>query len=410
MTRQPHVKDTGVIKKTILQKGQGRLRKLAKLQYIYEKKSRYFAQVAETAKMMAGRELEELGAKDISYEFRGIWFTAAKPDFYKITYQARLLSRILIPLVTFPCKDKDVLYREARKISWEELMTPKQTFSIVANVSESSITHSNFAGLRVKDAIADYFRDRTNRRPSVDTKDPYIVVNLYLHRDVATLSLDASMGPLHKRGYREASVSAPMQETVAAAIIRKSEWDGTVPLYDPMCGSGTLLAEALMKYCRIPAQVFRTRFGFEALPDFDPRLWEEIKQAADKNIRPLPQGLIAGSDISEHSVTAAKTNLMGLHHGADVTVSQIDFREIPGIEDSLIVTNPPYGIRMGKDRDLKSFYQDLGRFLRERCARSTALVYFGDPKYIKHVPLAPSWKEPLTIGGLDGKLVKYQLF
>ncbi|MDT8377272.1 MAG: THUMP domain-containing protein [Desulfotignum sp.] len=399
-----------MIKKTILQKGQGKTRKLAKLHYIYEKESRYFAQMSETAKIMAGEELMELGAKNLSYEFRGIWFTASKPDFYRITYQSRLLSRILIPLVTFVCKDKDTLYREARKIRWEELMTPKHTFAIVANVSESSITHSNFAGLRVKDAIADYFRDRTNRRPNVDAKNPGILINIHIHRDMATLSLDASIGPLHKRGYREASVSAPMQETVAAAIIRKSGWDGTIPLYDPMCGSGTLLAEALMVYCRIPAQVFRTRFGFERLPDFDPQLWEEIKQAADQNIRPLPQGLIAGSDMSEQAVTATRTNLMGLHHGADVTVTQTDFREIPGIENCLIVTNPPYGIRMGKDRDMKTFYQDLGMFLRERCRRSTALVYFGDPKYIKHVPLAPSWKEPLTIGGLDGKLVKYQLF
>ena len=410
MIPQPHVKDTGVTRKAILQKGQGKIRKLAKLNYIYEKESRYFAQVSETAKLMAGEELTELGAKNLSLEFRGIWFTASKPDFYRITYQSRLLSRILIPLITFACPDKDTLYKEARKIRWEEVMSVKHTFSITANVSESSITHSNFAGLRVKDAIADYFRDRTNRRPNVDPKNPGIIINVHIHRDTATVSLDASLGPLHKRGYREASVSAPMQETVAAAIIRRSGWDGTVPLYDPMCGSGTLLAEALMMYCRIPAQVFRTRFGFERLPDFDSRLWEGIRQAAEQNIRPLPPGLIAGSDMSEQAVTAAKTNLMGLHHGADVTVTQSDFREIPGIEDSLIVTNPPYGIRMGKDRDMKQFYQNLGMFLRERCRRSSALVYFGDPRYIKHVPLAPSWKEPLTIGGLDGKLVKYQLF
>ncbi len=292
----------------------------------------------------------ELGAGNLSYEFRGIRFTASKPDFYRITFQSRLLSRILIPLVTFACQNKDTLYKEARKIPWEELMSAKDTFSIAANVSESSITHSNFAGLRVKDAIADYFRDRTNRRPNVDPKNPGILINVHIHRDVATISLDASVGPLHKRGYREASVSAPMQETVAAAIIRKSGWDGTMPLYDPMCGSGTLLAEALMMYCRIPAQVFRTRFGFERLPDFDPRLWEDIKQTADRNIRPLTPELIAGSDMSEQAVAAAKTNLMGLHHGANVAVSQTDFREIPGIEDSLIVTNPPMASAWGKTR------------------------------------------------------------
>jgi putative N6-adenine-specific DNA methylase len=410
MTRQPHVKDTGVTRKTILQKGQGRTRKLAKLAYVYEKESRYFAQVAETAKKMAGQELLELGAKDLSFVFRGIWFSASKSDFYKITYQSRLLSRVLVPLATFACKDKDDLYKAAKKIRWEELMTPKQTFSIAANVSESSITHSNFAGLRVKDAIADYFRDRTNRRPNVDPKDPYLMINLHIHQDMATLSVDASAGPLYRRGYREASVSAPMQETVAAAIIRMSGWDGTMPLYDPMCGSGTLLAEALMAYCRIPAQVFRTRFGFELLPDFDPQVWQDVQMAAEQAIRPLPPGLIAGSDIAEPAVNAAKTNLMGIHYGGNVTVEQKDFRQIDGMENTLIVTNPPYGIRMGKDRDLKEFYRDLGCFLRDRCRRCTALVYFGEPKYIKHVPLAPLWKEPLKIGGLDGKLVKYELY
>jgi putative N6-adenine-specific DNA methylase len=398
-----------VIRKTILQKGRGRSRKLAKLEYIYEKDSRYFARVAETAKKIAGQELVELGGQDLSFVFRGIWFTASKSDFYRITHQSRLLSRVLIPLATFACKEKDDLYKEARKIRWEELMTLKQTFSIDATVSESSITHSNFAGLRVKDAIADYFRDRTNRRPNVDPKNPFVVIHVHIHRDMATLSLDASVGPLYKRGYREAAVSAPMQETVAAAIIRMSGWDGTMPLYDPMCGSGTLLAEALMAYCRIPAQIFRTRFGFEQLPDFDPRVWEDVQKKAKQAIRPLPPGLIAGSDIAEQAVIAAKTNLMGLHYGANVTVEQKDFRGIDHLENTLIVTNPPYGIRMGKDSDLKAFYRDLGIFLRERCRQCTALVYFGEPKFIKHVPLAPRWKEPLIIGGLDGKLVKYEL-
>jgi putative N6-adenine-specific DNA methylase len=398
-----------VIRKTILQKGQGRSRKLAKLEYLYEKDSRYFAQVAETAKKLAGQELQELGAGNLSYVFRGIWFTASKHDFYRITSQARLLSRVLIPLATFACKGKDDLYKEARKIRWEELMTLKQTFSIAASISESSITHSNFAGLRVKDAIADYFRDRTNRRPNVDPKNPFVMIHVHIHRDMATLSLDASVGPLYKRGYRDAAVSAPMQETVAAAIIRMSGWDGTMPLYDPMCGSGTLLAEALMAYCRIPAQVFRTRFGFEQLPDFDPQVWEDVQQKATQAIRPLPPGLIAGSDIAQQAVTAARTNLMGLHYGANVTVEQKDFREIDGMENTLIVTNPPYGIRMGKDSDLKAFYRDFGTFLRERCRQCTALVYFGEPRFIKHVPLAPRWKEPLIIGGLDGKLVKYEL-
>ncbi len=400
----------GSTRKSILEKGRGRTRKMAKLEYLYEKESLYFAQVAESVKDLALKELEDLNARDLKPVFRGVWFTASKQDFYRINYCSRLVSRVLAPLTEFACPDKDALYKGARKIRWEEFLTVKKTFSIHANVSESAITHSNFAGLRVKDAIADYFRDRTNRRPSVDAQNPHIMVNVHIHRDRATLSIDASGGPLHKRGYREETVSAPMQETVAAAIIRLSGWDGTCPLYDPMCGSGTLLCEALMHFCQIPAQVFRAGFGFERLPDFDPMLWERVKSQAEKEILSLPENLVAGSDLSEHSVHAARTNLMGLHHGGRVHIGQKDFRHIEAIENSVIVTNPPYGIRMGKNMDMNTFYKDLGMFLRTQCRTSRAFVYFGEPRFIKKVPLAPSWKRPLKIGGLDGKLVKYELY
>ena len=397
-------------KRTILEKGRGRTRKLAKLAYIYEKESRYFAQMAESVKELAITELKQLGAGHIEPVFRGVWFTAAKKDLYAIVYHSRLLSRVLAPLVEFPCTDKDDLYRAARKIHWEEFLTPKKTFSIFANVSESSITHSNFAGLRVKDAIADYFRDRTNRRPSVDADNPWISFNVHIHRDKATIAVDLSGGPLHKRGYREARVSAPMQETVAAAIVALSEWNGRQPLYDPMCGSGTLLCEALMHYSRIPAQVFREKFGLERLPDFDAGVWEEVRKAAESRLTPLPPGLIRGSDISADAVEATRTNLMGLHYGGDVAIHQQDFRDLAPMENTVIMTNPPYGIRMGKDQDMNRFYKNLGEFLKEKCKSCTAFVYFGEPKFIKKVPLAPTWKKPLTIGGLEGKLVKYDLF
>ncbi len=397
-------------KKAILQKGKGAIRKKAKLTYLYEKESQYFAQIAESIKEIAVKELKELDAYDVKPVFRGAWFKASKKDFYKITYSSRLLSRVLVPLVTFECHDKDDLYKSAKEVNWEEFLTLKQTFSISANVSESEIVHSNFAGLRVKDAIADYFRDRTNKRPNVDAKNPDLSINLHLHRTMATISIDASNGPLAKRGYREATISAPMQETVAASVIRLSEWDGQKPLIDPMCGSGTLLCEALMKYCRIPAQVFRTKFGFEKLPDFNASIWEKVKKEAKDNIRPLEKGLIRGSDKAESSIEAVRTNIMGLHFGSEINIEHADFKDIDSIEDSVIITNPPYGIRMGKSDDMNQFYRDLGTFLKEKCKKSTAYVYFGDPKYIKKVSLAPAWKRPLKIGGLEGKLVKYDLY
>jgi len=397
-------------KKAILEKGTGQDRKQAKLTYLYEKESRYFAQVSETVKDLAVKELRELGAAKVRPVYRGVCFTASRRDFYRITYFARLLSRVLAPLAVFECKDKDELYARAGKIRWEEFLTPKKTFSITANVSESKITHSNFAGLRVKDAIADYFRDRSNRRPDVDAKNPYITVNLHLHRDMSTLSIDPSGGTLHKRGYREESVSAPMQETIAAAIIQYTRWNGEIPLVDPMCGSGTLICEALMHQCSIPPGLFRKKFGFESLPDFDRSLWIKIKKLADEKIKPLSSGLISGSDISAEAVQASRTNLMGIPHGNQVIVEKNDFREIPELENRVIVTNPPYGIRMGTKINLDELYKSLGDFLKQKCKGSTAYIYFGDRKFIKQIGLKPSWKIPIKTGGLDGRLVKYEMY
>ncbi|MDD2390648.1 MAG: hypothetical protein PHP23_13065 [Desulfobacterales bacterium] len=240
--------------------------------------------------------------------------------------------------------------------------------------------------------------------------DPDILLNLHISEDKADLSLDTSGGPLHKRGYREETVSAPMQETIAAAIIRLSEWDGSVPLYDPMCGSGTLLCEALMRYSRIPAGIFREKFGFECLPDFSRLAWRQVKAEGNGNIRELPKGLVAGSDLSEQAVEAAKTNLMGLHYGKNVIIEQADFNSLSGIEGQIIVINPPYGIRMGADQDLDALYKNLGDFLKNKCIGSTAFIYFGDRDYIKKLGLKPLWKKPIEAGGLDGRLVKYEMY
>lgn len=376
----------------------------------YQQDGRYFAQIAENLNEQGIKELEMLGAKNIEPAYTGIYFSAEKAVFYKINYMTRLISRILAPLESFPCNHTDILYKNAKKIKWELLISKKTTFSIVANVSESVIDHSQFASLRLKDAVADYFRERTGKRPNVDTLKPDIIINLHIRNDIADISLDASGGALHKRGYREESVSAPMQETIAAAIIKFSEWDGSVPIYDPMCGSGTLLCEALMQQCNIPAAIFREKFGFQRLPDYNPELWQQVKQEADAEIKELPLNLISGSDISEESVNAAKTNLMGLHFGSNVDIKLMDFNDIPSIENSVIVANPPYGIRMGKDQDLKLFYKNLGDFLKQRCKGSKAFIYFGEPEYTKNIGLKSSWKMALKAGGLDGVLVKYEMY
>ncbi|RTZ98503.1 MAG: class I SAM-dependent RNA methyltransferase [Deltaproteobacteria bacterium] len=378
--------------------------------YTYQRDLRYFVKTADGIQDACAEELAGLGAGDISPEFRGIHFKADTAVFYHINYLTRLASRCLAPLVSFGCPDTDVLYRKAKQLRWEDFFVGDRTFAVSATVSNSRISHSKYASLRLKDAIADYFREKTGRRPDVSVRDPDILLHLHIRNNRADISLDASGGALHRRGYREETGPAPMQETVAAAIIHLSQWDGSQPLYDPMCGSGTLLCEALMRYCRVPSGIFRRRFGFECLPDFDAALWQKVKKQADAQIRKLPENLIAGSDLSQEAVDAARVNIMGLNDGKNVRLKAFDFNDLPALEGHIIVTNPPYGIRMGKDTDLDAFYKRLGDFLKQKCNGSAAYIYFGDRKYIKKIGLKTSWKKPIKAGGLDGRLAKYELY
>jgi len=378
--------------------------------YQYQKDSRYFAQIADSLKEAGVAELSELGAEDVRPDFSGIHFEADKATLYRINYLTRLVSRCLAPLKSFACDDTDTLYHRAKQMAWEDFFAEGMTFAVAGNVSNSSISHSKYAALRLKDAVADYFKEKTGQRPDVSVRYPDIQLNLHIRNNRALISVDTSGGALHRRGYREETVAAPMQETVAAAIIRFSKWDGSVPLYDPMCGSGTLLSEALMQYSNIPAGVFRPRFGFELLPDFDGAVWQQVKKVAAEHMRELPEGLIAGSDVSAEAVRAARINLMGLHYGNNVSVAKADFRKLPALEGRVIVTNPPYGIRMGRDDNLDVFYKDFGDFLKQKCRDSTAYVYFGERKYIKKLGLKTSWKLPIKTGRLDGRLVKYELY
>jgi len=378
--------------------------------YEYQKNNRYFAQIAEGMKELGAQELSGLGAREISPGYGGIYFHAGKEALYRINYSARLASRILAPLVSFHCRGTDQLYKKAKGINWTDFISAENTFAVFGNVSNSRITNSHYASLCLKDGIVDSFREITGKRPDVDPEDPDIWLNLYIRDDEAVISLDTSGGSLHRRRYRKDSIEAPMQETVAAAIVRYTQWDGAVPLYDPMCGSGTILCEALMHYCNVPSAVFRERFGFEFLPDYDSALWTKTKKEADGQIRELPEGLIAGSDISSEAVEIARANIRSLPHGDKVKLAVTDFRESEGLQNGVIITNPPYGIRMGNRLELDPLYKSLGDFLKRKCHGSTAYIYFGEREFIKKIGLKPAWKKPLKTGGLDGRLVKYELF
>ncbi len=375
--------------------------------YDYQNNHTFTAQAADGLEELVQQELTELGAEKCEPGFRFVRFRADHDALYRIVYRSRLTTRILVPLVAFACPSDNVLYATARDIDWRDFLTPDQTFAINANVSESQIGHSQYAALKLKDAVVDWFRDHGGQRPNVNPRDPDLWLHLHIRHNRATISLDASGGSMHRRGYRVMSVDAPMSETVAAAMIRMSGWDGNTPLVDPLCGSGTILCEAFMHGADIPAGFLRQRFGFTALPDFRSELWDEESDrplALDRDLS------LCGSDLDPRAVQAARANLDRLPGGDAVPVERRDFFTSPDLSGTTIVCNPPYGIRLGKNDDLASWFKKFGDHLKRHCAGCTAFVYFGDRQWLKHVGLRPDWKKPLKNGGLDGRLAKFSLY
>lgn len=378
--------------------------------WLYQQNGRYFAQVAGGLEDEGIAEVKALGGRHVEKAYRGLYFNATPADLYGINYMSRLVTRVLAPLTAFTCHNTKYLYRKAKEIPWGSFLKPGQTFAVAGTVSNSKIRHSKYAALCVKDALVDQFRENTGTRPSVDRHNPDLWINIHIENNHATLAVDTSGGSLHRRGYRRESVAAPMQETVAAAVVRWSGWDGEVPLLDPMCGSGTLLAEAIMSYRRLPPAFLREHFGFMQLPDFDAGVWDRVKSRFDQQVRPLPAGLVTGSDRSSDAVEAARQNLSSLTADETFELIRRDFRAIEAWEQGVMLCNPPYGLRLQPGEDLGPFYKAFGDFLKQKCTGTVAYIYFGNRIWIKRIGLRSSWKRPLANGPLDGRVVKYEMY
>jgi len=376
----------------------------------YQKTNSYFAQVANGLEEMAATEIENLGATKVNQRFRGLQFTADAEAIYRINYGSRLLTRILAPLISFDCHSTKYLYKTAMGIPWEELFAPDQTFAIFSQVSNSAITHSQYASLKLKDAIVDRFREKLRRRPNVESKYPDIWFNLHIENNRAVISLDTSGGSLHRRGYRLDTVEAPMQETLAAAIVQMTKWEGKTTFIDPMCGSGTLPAEAYMSLTNLPSGYFRKRFGFMKMPDFNKGLWTHVRKEMDGAFE-APQDIpIQASGVDPSALRVAKRNLSHLPRGVEIYTHRKDYKEITIPQGATLVMNPPYGIRLQTGEDLSTMYKEMGDWLKQKCAGSEAYIYFGERKYLKNIGLRPEWKRPLRNGGLDGRLAKFVMY
>jgi putative N6-adenine-specific DNA methylase len=379
------------------------------IMYKYQLDGEYYAQIADGIEDLGAEEIASLNGKIVRIEHRGIRFEADQRTLYRIVYHNRLLARILAPLIVFTCYRDNTLYNKVKAIPWEDFLRPDQTLAVFAHTSNSKIDHSKYIALRVKDAIVDAYKERFGTRPSIDTEHPDLWVYINLKDNRAILSVDAGGGALHRRGYRLQTGEAPMIETIAAAIIRMSGWNGERPLYDPMCGSGTLLAEAMMQYCRIPAGYFRKRWGICQFPDYNTEQWGTLIREAEKDIKPLPVGLISGSDKDPQAIAQVRALPFPKKWG-QIRVTHNDMFSIEQLHNYVIITNPPYGIRMQPESDMSHWYSRFGDFLKQRCTGSEAYIYFGNRAYIKQLGLHTSFKKPLRSGGLDGRLVKVVLF
>ncbi len=358
--------------------------------------------------VLAG-ELRRLGGSDITVANRAVTFKGDRKLLYRVNYQSRTALSVLMQVAGFNIRSADDLYRNSLKIEWDRYFSADNTFSVVPVVNSELFNHTGFAGLRLKDAVADYFRKKTGRRPSVGQADPDVVINLHISHTTASVSLDSSGVPLFKRGYREKQSSAPVNEVLAAGMIFLSGWDGTVPLLDPMCGSGTIPVEAGMIACRIPPGKFRQSFGFMKWRDFDRDLFREVKAESDSQIKGSGV-MITGRDISETSVENSKTNVNRAGLAGVVTIEQADFaRAAPPFPGGYIFMNPPYGQRL-QPEDIESLYAMIGTSLKHNYPGYTAYIITSYPEASKKIGLRVKGKTILYNGALECKFLKYELY
>jgi len=374
-----------------------------------------FSMLAKTFKGLEevlAQELIELGANDVLIERRAVSFKGDKALLYRANLCLRTASRVLVTLASFKVKDTDALYRQTKAVNWSQFMTAHTTFAIDSTVYSDTFRNSRFVTYRIKDAIADYWSERENQRPSVSVTEPDLRINVHIANETVTLSLDSSGESLHKRGYRVANTEAPVNEALAAGMLLLAGWRGQTDFYDPMCGSGTLLIEAALIARNIAPGVFRKAFAFEKWNDFDAGLWSDIYND-DSQERDFTHR-IYGSDASFYAIRQASENIKAAGVQKDVELRQIRMEELKLSTDQtanvLVMFNPPYGERLASNRDMEELYAKTGTALKHNFAGATAWIISSNDAAMKCIGLKPSKKYRLLNGELDCQFNRYDLF
>jgi len=376
----------------------------------HSEKRACFASTAKGVEEVLRDEIAALGMDVLSLEKGGVSFSADLADIYRANLHLRTASRILLPLREFPCDGPDSLYEGVYAIFWEDFLTSGMTLAVDCNLRDSTLTHSRFVSLKAKDAIVDRIRERFGQRPNVDVRNPDLRVNVHIKSDRCTVSLDTSGDKLHQRGYRLDTLEAPLRETLAAALVLLTGWDGSVPLIDPMCGSGTIAVEGGMIAANRAPGLDRP-FAFQRWPDFDSALWRRILEEAASNVRSDLPVTVYGRDVSPKAVSIAKRNAAKAGISTITTFRVENFvMSSPPSSQGILLFNPPYGQRLGDEQALKSLYRKIGDTLKQRYKNHTAYILAGNLDLAKHIGLKPSRKHVLFNGAIECRLLKYEIF
>jgi len=369
----------------------------------------FFAPCPKGLAGVLAEELAALGAERAEASEAGVAFRGAFDLVYAANLHSRIASRILWQVARFPYANEIDIYERAKDVRWQDFFSAERTFKIETNAHRSPVKSLDFVTLRVKDAIADHFRDALGKRPSVSARNPDVRVHVFLDAKSCTLYVDTTGEPLFKRGRRDHVGEAPLKKNLAAGILRMAGWRPGIALLDPMCGAGTFLSEAAeMSLAMAPG---RSRsFGFQNLARYNAAKWERLLEKARREEKPVAALPIYGSDLHGRSLEHARMNLRDSGLEEAVTLKQVNLLELRApAPTGLMVTNPPYGVRLGEKEKLAAFYPQLGDALKKRFPGWTAYILSGDPDLAKLIRLSASKRTVLYNGALECRLYEYRM-
>ncbi|PIY13024.1 MAG: RNA methyltransferase [Flexibacter sp. CG_4_10_14_3_um_filter_32_15] len=390
------------------------------------------------------QEIKDLGAKNVQLNNRAVSFEGDLKMMYKANLCLRTALRVLVPIAEFEVKDEHDLYDKIKNIDWEKYLSIEETLAINCTLSTTLFTHSRYIEQKTKDAIVDKFREKYDKRPSVDILDPDLRIQLYIKNNVCMVMLNSSGDPLYKRGYRDKTNLAPMNEVLAAGLILLSKWDKKSDFIDPMCGSATLSIEAALMAANIPAGSFRPLFGFEKWSNFDAYLWEEVFDEEMEKIDTSAMPYILAGEISKNVARKAAANIAEANLKKFIMLKDIAFQDLlppdrtqEEIEEEekqkaealeqnkeenkswfktrkadrgIIIINPPYGERMDKDEDINAFYKEIGDTLKQNWAGYTAWIITSNMEAAKSIGLASKPKLKLFNGSLECRFMRFEIY